>query len=227
MSHDDGQEAVCVLASGGLDSGVLLAELARDFASVFPLYVRAGLVWEDAEVYWLGRFVRELRSRRVREPQVVSLPMDDLYGAHWSVSGEGVPGYEAATADNYLPGRNLVLLTKAAVFCALRSIGTVALAPLKENPFPDTTRSFFRSFEAVAAEGLRIGLRVLTPFRGLHKRDVVRRGGLLPLELTFSCASPAAAMRHCGRCTKCAERRAAFAQAGVRDPTPYVSGPPA
>ena len=43
MSHDDGQEAVCVLASGGLDSGVLLAELSRDFASVFPLYVRAGL----------------------------------------------------------------------------------------------------------------------------------------------------------------------------------------
>jgi 7-cyano-7-deazaguanine synthase len=30
--------------------------------------------------------------------------------------------------------------------------------------------------------------------------------------------------RHCGRCNKCAERRKAFADAGIADGTPYASG---
>jgi 7-cyano-7-deazaguanine synthase in queuosine biosynthesis len=32
----------------------------------------------------------------------------------------------------------------------------------------------------------------------------------------------ARSLRHCGRCTKCAERQRAFAAAGVPDPTRYV-----
>jgi 7-cyano-7-deazaguanine synthase len=42
----------------------------------------------------------------------------------------------------------------------------------------------------------------------------------LPLELTFSCIRPAGE-RHCGSCNKCAERRQAFASAGLKDPTDY------
>jgi 7-cyano-7-deazaguanine synthase len=211
-----------------LDSGVLLAELAGEFARVVPLYVRAGHLWEDAEAYWLGRFVRALKDTRVCGPEFVSLPMDDVYGRHWSVSGDGVPGHDAALEANYLPGRNLILLAKAAVFCALRGIETLALAPLKENPFSDATERFFRSFEETVAEALRgagAPLRVVAPFRTLGKDDVIRRGRLLPLELTFSCAKPAAGMLHCGLCTKCAERRGAFARAGLLDPTRYESTP--
>src|SRR5947209_1697567 len=42
--------ALAVLVSGGLDSAVLLAESARERPSVFPLYVRFGLLWEEAEL---------------------------------------------------------------------------------------------------------------------------------------------------------------------------------
>ena len=35
----------------------------------------------------------------------------------------------------------------------------------------------------------------------------------LPLELTFSCISPLRGL-HCGHCNKCAERQAAFRDAG-------------
>jgi 7-cyano-7-deazaguanine synthase len=49
---------------------------------------------------------------------------------------------------------------------------------------------------------------------------VIRRARELPLEHTFSCIAPIEG-RHCGRCNKCAERRRAFAAAGVDDPTEY------
>lgn len=46
----------CVLASGGFDSGVLLADLLERGHEVHPFYVRFGYNWEDAELYWLRRF---------------------------------------------------------------------------------------------------------------------------------------------------------------------------
>jgi hypothetical protein len=36
-------DAVCVLTSGGLDSGVLIAEIAKEFSQVHPVYIRCGL----------------------------------------------------------------------------------------------------------------------------------------------------------------------------------------
>src|SRR5207245_1971332 len=58
-------ERICVLASGGLDSAVLLGTLARRHA-VHPLYVRCGLAWERAEQRLLARFLAALRARHGR-----------------------------------------------------------------------------------------------------------------------------------------------------------------
>ena len=44
------QRTLAVLVSGGLDSAILLAEACRERAAVFPLYVRCGLRWEEAEL---------------------------------------------------------------------------------------------------------------------------------------------------------------------------------
>jgi 7-cyano-7-deazaguanine synthase len=49
----------------------------------------------------------------------------------------------------------------------------------------------------------------------------MRLGRGLPLEQTFSCIRPERDL-HCGRCNKCAERRHAFAEADMADPTRYA-----
>jgi len=214
-------ERVCVLASGGLDSAVLLGVLARHH-EVHPLYVRCGLAWERAEQAALRRFLRALGGR-VRPLVRVDLPLGPLYGAgHWSVSGRGVPGRRAGLASNYLPGRNLLLGSLAAVHCARRRIPAIALALLADNPFPDATPRFLADLGGVAGRALGTRLRVRAPFRRLTKADVIRRGRDLPLALTLSCARPRG-LRHCGTCTKCAERQRAFAAAGVLDPTSYLA----
>jgi 7-cyano-7-deazaguanine synthase len=66
----------------------------------------------------------------------------------------------------------------------------------------------------------------VTPFAAMHKADVVRLGVQLgvPLELTLSCMNPTGD-QHCGQCSKCRERRDAFAEARVPDPTSYATPP--
>ncbi len=209
-----------MLASGGLDSSVLLAELARKGRHVFPVYVRAGLRWERVELAILRKFIAALDRGNIEPVAVLDFPTIDIARDHWSVTGK-VPGYRASLASNYIPGRNLSLLTKAAMFCARNRIGEIAMAPLHSNPFPDARPEFFRAFERAVKLGMELPLRVLTPFEGLEKSDVIRKGRALRLELTLSCANPRGSL-HCGACTKCAERAQGFRAAGIPDPTRYA-----
>lgn len=210
----------CVLISGGLDSCVLLAHLAEQGWELTPLYVQAGLVWERVELIWLRRFLAGLNRPRLQPLRRLSLPVEDVYQSHWSTTGQAVPGAHSEDSAVYLPGRNLLLLSKAAVYCALNGIGVIALGLLKGNPFPDATPDFLRGFERVAAGALTHPLEIVTPFSSLSKTKVIDLGRALPLELTFSCIRPVGE-KHCGGCNKCAERRRSFAEAGVKDRTDY------
>lgn len=217
-------ERIAVLASGGLDSSVMLGQIARRGRHVFPVYIRAGLRWEPDELKTLRRFVRALELENVEPVTMLRLPMADLAGDHWSMTGRKVPGYNAALSSNYILGRNLSLLSKAAIFCARNRIGEIAMAPLESNPFPDARPEFFRAFARAVELGVGIRLKIRTPFAGLSKAEVVRRGAGMPLELTVSCARPRGNV-HCGACTKCAERVEGFLEAGVADPTLYARKP--
>jgi 7-cyano-7-deazaguanine synthase len=210
-----------VLCSGGLDSAVLLVELAASAGHVVPLFVRAGHPWEDAERAALGRFLDAVGEARIAPVRELAIPMADVYGEHWSVTGT-VPGWDAPDAEVEIKGRNLVLLAKAFVLAALEGWPTLALGSLAGNPFPDATPSFFADYARVASQGTGAAIAVVLPYRGLHKDDVIRRGRDLPLHLTLSCNRPDAGGRHCGDCNKCRERREAFARAGLVDRTPYA-----
>ena len=216
------QGPVAVLCSGGLDSCVLLIDLARRTGRAVPLFVRAGHPWEDAERAALGRFLDAVAEPAVAPPRDLTLPMGDVYGAHWSMSGQGAPGWAAPDEAVELRGRNLVLLTKALVAAAIEGWPTVALGSLAGNPFPDATPHFFAAIAAVGSEALRTSLAVVAPYRELSKSDVIRRGADLPLELTLSCLRPTPDGRHCGDCNKCRERVEAFAAANVADRTRYA-----
>ena len=201
----------------------MLAELARRYRKVYPVFIRHGLTWEEAELHALRKFLCALRrSSFLASLTVLDLPVRDLYGAHWSITGRRVPGKASPDIAVYLPGRNLLLLSKAAIFCARHNIGIIAIGSLCGNPFPDATPKFFREFAAVVGGALGCRLRVVAPLRGLTKAQVIHRGRDLPLHLSFSCLAPRRG-RHCGSCNKCAERQKAFVEAGVTDRTQYAS----
>jgi 7-cyano-7-deazaguanine synthase len=213
---------LAVLVSGGADSAVLVADEARQGWIVHPIYIQFGLSWEPTEEAHLRRFLGSLPTECDARPLVVlALPIADVYGAHWSVSGTDVPDETTTDAAVFLPGRNLLLLSKASVWCVLNGVHTIALGTLKGNPFADSSAEFFARFGAMVEGGLEHPLSVLTPFSDMTKSDVLEIGRDLALEHTFSCIAPVEG-RHCGRCNKCAERREGFAAASMRDPTSYA-----
>jgi 7-cyano-7-deazaguanine synthase len=214
--------SVCALVSGGLDSCVMLAELARSYRKVYPVFIRQGLVWERAELRHLRRYLRASATINCEPLTILDLPVRDLYGNHWSTTGQRVPGAKTRDEAVCLPGRNLMLLSKAAVFCALHKIPVIAIGSLGHNPFPDATPKFFHDFSKAAGEALAFKVQIVTPFRQMTKTEVVCCGVRLdlPLHLSFSCLAPKRG-RHCGQCNKCAERQRAFSDAGVVDKTKY------
>jgi 7-cyano-7-deazaguanine synthase len=153
--------------------------------------------------------------------------MTDVYPAtHWAVRGEA-PAFDTPDEAVYLDGRNIVLLSKAAIFAARTGIARLMIGPLSGNPFPDATPAFFEQMARGLSLGLAAPITIEAPFSTMTKAEVIvlGRGLGVPLELTLSCMQPRDG-RHCGRCSKCRERRDAFLAAGIPDPAAYASTPP-
>ena len=214
-----------VLLSAGLDSAVLAASEARS-SHVQPIYVSTGLAWEEQELAALDRLLATPPFRSLFPLARLTFTVRDLYPArHWALRGEP-PAFDTPDEDVYLPGRNVILLTKASIYCAQHRIERIALGPLAGNPFPDATPEFFAAMSEALSLGLAHEIRIDTPFAQQEKSDVIRTGVELgvPLELTLSCMNPRDGM-HCGLCSKCRERRDAFIEADVEDKTPYAVQP--
>ncbi|MBM3939666.1 MAG: 7-cyano-7-deazaguanine synthase [SAR202 cluster bacterium] len=213
-------EPIAVLTSGGLDSCVMLADLARTRIA-HPIYVQAGLAWEAEERKVLEAYIAALRDVNVRPLTTLSVPVAPMYGRHWSITGEGVPGADAPDRAVFLPGRNILLIGLAAVWCSTHDTHEIAIGSLEANPFPDASPEFFDLFGRALTMGLGHDVRVVAPYRGLFKSELIRRNAGLPLELSLTCANPRNGV-HCGDCNKCAERHGAFIDAGVTDKTRYA-----
>jgi len=216
-----------VLLSGGLDSAVLLA-IEAESGDVQPIYVAVGLAWEAAERAMVARLLAtEPRRARIRPLVSLTVDMRDVYAAsHWAVTGRP-PGYHTPDEDVYLPGRNVILLGKAGVYCAAAGLDRIAIGTLAHNPFPDATAEFRRAMAQALSIGVARALRIDAPFADVEKAEVVRRGAAIGVDFarTLSCMNPNVARetpRHCGACSKCRERHDAFVAAGLDDPTEYV-----
>lgn len=227
-------DSTVVLLSGGLDSAVLVAHEARR-GPVVPVYVRVGLAWETLERAMVDRLLAHpALSRAVGPLRSVEFTMRDVYApSHWAIQGTP-PAYDTPDHDVYLSGRNLVLLSKAGVVAASAGARRIAIGPLAGNPFPDACPAFFEAMQQALSLGLGHPVEVVTPFLDWDKAAVIRRGYALgvPFDLTLSCMNPAAPLdggdlpRHCGQCSKCRERRDAFAVVGRSDPAAYAAASP-
>lgn len=216
-----------VLASGGMDSCVLLANIAEK-GIAHPIYVETGIPWEWAEKRTLKSFIRAVDNPNIKPVTTLTLPVKALYGqSHWTMSGETVPEYDAPDETVYIPGRNIILITLAAIWCSLNDVHRIVIGSLAGNPFPDATPDFFQSIANSNATGLDHQLTVEAPMRHLHKEDIlVANAKTLPLHITLTCANPKAAnddaIVHCAECNKCRERHEAFVDAGIQDDTLYA-----
>ena len=111
-----------VLLSGGLDSAVLAAYEARQ-SPVHPIYVSTGLAWEGQELEALERLLTAPAFLSLTPLARLAFTVRDLYpSTHWALRGEP-PSFDTPDEDVYLTGRNIILLSKASIYCAAHRIG--------------------------------------------------------------------------------------------------------
>ena len=113
----------CILVSGGVESSVLLWDALNRYESVVPMYVHNHLRWEEVELFWLKRLLRNIKSDKVKPLKVIDANMKDIYGGHWSITGIKIPDSASRSEAVYLPGRNIIFLSKAA--CIIHKIPPV------------------------------------------------------------------------------------------------------
>ena len=91
MQRSETTADIGLLASGGLDSSILLARLLDAGHRVQPFYVESQLAWETAELAWLEKFLQVVARPTLAPLVTLTIPLADVYGEHWSTTGRHVP----------------------------------------------------------------------------------------------------------------------------------------
>lgn len=132
----------------------------------------------------------------------------------------------------YVPARNSVFLAIALGLAeTLAATDLVAgMNAIDYSGYPDCRPEFVRAFESLAALATRAGVEgaryvVHTPLMALDKAGIIRLGTSLGVNyaLTHSCYDPGPDGRACGACDSCRLRARGFREAGIPDPTRYLS----
>lgn len=148
----------------------------------------------------------------------------EVYRGVTSLVDEGIEVTGEFTDPIIVPFRNGVFMAVAVAYAD--SVGASHIfygAHAGDEPFyPDCRREFYEAFQEAARRGTGKPLVISAPFSDVPKSGIIRAAVELgvPLGRTWSCylAGPL----HCGRCESCVNRRRAFREAGVPDPTEYM-----
>ncbi|HEY5494911.1 MAG TPA: 7-cyano-7-deazaguanine synthase [Candidatus Anoxymicrobiaceae bacterium] len=210
-----------VLLSGGMDSAVCLYRAAADCGAE-----RVEAIFFD----WGQRsLAEELAAARslckdagVAEPFLIEL--DFPCGGALTEPGVDIPTGRtpleiaaSGTADTFVPGRNLVMLTHAFGVAASRGDGRIYFGPNADDAagYPDCRLECLLVLADACRLGTETGVELALPLIEMSKQQVVDAGDELgvPWEKTFSCYAPVDG-RHCGTCDSCVLRLSALNRRG-------------
>lgn len=219
---------VVVLCSGGMDSVTALYWAAREHALSAVVSFDYGAKHNHRELPFAAEHAAKLGVRH----EVVALDfVNRLFVSDLLQSGGEIPEghYEAANMkQTVVPFRNAIMLSIACGFA--ESVGAQGLVIAAHGGdhaiYPDCREDFMRAMGDAMRLGTYAGVQLLRPFIALNKGEIAAAGARLGVDFarTWSCYKGGDV--HCGKCGTCVERREAFAQAGVPDPTIYAATEP-
>ncbi len=223
------QDLAIVLLSGGMDSCVTAALAARQHELAL-LHVSYGQRTAERE---RRAFEQIADFYQITRRLVCSLDHLKAIGGS-SLTDDTIPVADAALESpeipaSYVPFRNAHLLSIAVSWGEVIGARKIFIGAVEQDSsgYPDCRQAFYDAFQRAVELGTKpqTRLEIVTPLIRLRKSEIVRRGVELgaPFHLTWSCYRNSDVA--CGRCDSCVLRMRAFAQAGVKDPIPYVSDP--
>ncbi|MCX8182331.1 MAG: 7-cyano-7-deazaguanine synthase QueC [Candidatus Methanomethyliaceae archaeon] len=208
-----------VIFSGGPDSTTLLYLTIKRGYKAYPITFDYGQIAK-----------REIEAaKKIAEGLGLDIKIIDLsvikdaYLGATSLVDENMPITKEFSKQLIVPFRNGVMLSFAVAYA--QSIGANYIfygAQGSDEPYyPDCRTSFVRAFQRAARLGTDSKLVIKAPLTKLKKSEVIKLGKELgvPFEMTWSCYRGEEI--HCGVCESCVNRKRAFSEASVPDPTVY------
>lgn len=202
-----------VICSGGLDSVVSATYAKRvlgmDIELIHFLY---GSRAEGPEV----KAVQSVAENLDVPLHLFPLPVYRMQDSPLLDPNSALAGGEAGAefASEWVPARNLLLLSVATAFAEARGFESLVLGNNLEEAgaYPDNEPEFISRFNDLLPFAVGDGkrMRVIMPVGNLMKHEIVELGNRIgaPMHLTWSCYR--AGELHCGTCGPCYMRRKAF-----------------
>ena len=204
--------------SGGLDSTTLLYEYKDSIA--LAVSFDYGSKHNKRELEFAALNCKRLGIRHLVIPLEF---MGKYFKSDLLIGGGDIP--EGSYADENMkstgvPFRNGIMLSIAAGLAESYELDAIMLANHSGDHaiYPDCRPEFIEGMAAAVEAGTYNGVKVVSPYCNMTKRDIALRGRELGVDfsLTYSCYK--GGEKHCGKCGTCVERREALE--GF-DPTEY------
>lgn len=221
-----GDKAV-VLLSGGMDSVTALYHTRQTHKVLYALGFDYGSKHNQKELPLARMHCEKLGV----EFRTVQLPfINELFSSALLQSGEAVPdGHyeESIMKKTVVPFRNGIMLSIAAGFAESKEAHSLVIAAHSGDHaiYPDCRSGFMDAMAEAVRLGTYAGIRIDRPFIDMNKADIAKRGSELEVDFSKTWSCYKGGDIHCGTCGTCVERREAFLQAGVPDPTAYQQTP--
>ena len=218
-----------VLLSGGLDSATVFA-IAR--SQGFQCYALS-MAYGQRHAAELNAAAGIAQSLQAEAHKVISIGLDSIGGSALTDNSIEVPEQLAEGIPvTYVPARNTVFLSLALGWAEVLDARDIFIGvnAVDYSGYPDCRPKFIEAFEHLANLATKAGVeggsfRIHTPLIDLSKGEIIRQGLLLGLDysLTVSCYQATENGEACGSCDSCRLRARGFSEAGVSDPTRYVT----
>jgi len=217
-------ERCLVVCSGGMDSvTAAMHALTVDRRKPILLHFRYGCRAEAREIEAVERVASALGLEHlvIDLAAIKQIGGSTLTDARAPISG---PIAGAESPNEWVPARNLVMLSLAAAICDARDIGHIYMGlNLEESAvYPDNTVEFYERLAVVLQLSTLRRPAINMPLARMMKWQIVRHAALLgaPIHLAWSCYR--SGPLHCGRCGPCYMRRQAHAMLDMPDTIAYA-----
>lgn len=199
-----------IVYSGGLDSSTLLHQYKENIRLAVSFHY--GSKHNDREISYAKNNCNQLGIRHI----VINLDfMNDYFKSDLLQSGGAIPEghYEAENMKKtVVPFRNGIMLSIAVGLAESNELDTVLIGNHfgDHTIYPDCRKSFIDAFTAAAKEGTDAGIKIVSPYCDITKRDIALIGQKLNIDFkqTYSCYN--GGVKHCGKCGTCVERKEAL-----------------
>ena len=221
------KEKAVIILSGGIDSSTLCYKFAKENFDVYSLTIIYG-----------QKHLREVESAKTVAKTVgISHKVVDLSSLKQLLSGSALTDLDVEVPNvpeksehfetlksTIVPNRNSILLSIAIGYAQSIGVNNIFFGAHHSDRgvYPDCRKEFVDAFKT--AERLannNQNLNIEAPFVGMDKSEIVELGEKLgvPFESTWTCY--VGGELHCGTCSACNERKRAFVESKIKDPTKY------